>query len=137
MEKMRATDAQCLYCGQQAVVMVAEGKEYTRAELDRIATMDCTCAGAEDEKKVKSKIKDAQDAIEMVLAKKNKKTVAQVMLAAVDGMARDRIKKVSINIDGKTTCSMYQKNGKIIVESRWTEVEYSDGEAQDEIDTAE
>lgn len=27
------------------------------------------------------------------------------------------------------TCSMYQKGGKIIVESRRTEVEYSDGEA--------
>lgn len=65
----------------------------------------------------------------MILAKKNEKTVAQVMLAAVDGMARDRIKKVSINIDGETTCSMYQKGGKIIVESRRTEVEYSDGEA--------
>lgn len=127
--KLVARDAVCMYCGQQAVVMVAEGKEYTEAELNKIATMDCTCAGAEDEKKIQSKKTDAQDAIEMILAKKNKKTVAQVMMAAVDGMARDRIKKVSINIDGETTCSMYQKGGKIIVESRRTEVEYSDGEA--------
>lgn len=127
--KLVARDAVCMYCGQQAVVMVAEGKEYTEAELNKIATMDCTCVGAEAEKKIESKKTDAQDAIEMILAKKNKKTVAQVMLAAVDGMARDRIKKVSINIDGETTCSMYQKGGKIIVESRRTEVEYSDGEA--------
>lgn len=53
--KLVARDAVCMYCGQQAVVMVAEGKEYTEAELNKIATMDCTCAGAEDEKKIESK----------------------------------------------------------------------------------
>ena len=35
--KLVARDAVCMYCGQQAVVMVAEGKEYTEAELNKIA----------------------------------------------------------------------------------------------------
>lgn len=131
MTDMMPVNAICQYCGQSCVVMVKPGKEYTDEELNRIATSECTCAGAEDENKVRSRINDANDAIDMVLAKKNKKTVAKIMLAAVDAMARDRIKKVSINIDGETNCSMYMKGKKIIVESRRTEVEYSDGEAED------
>lgn len=132
MAEMVPVNGVCKYCGQNRVVMAPEGKEYTPEELDRIASAECDCSGAEEEAVVRKKKTDAADAIESILMKKNRKTVGNIMLAAVDAIARDRIKKVSINVDGESVCSMYIKGKKIIVESRQTKVEYSDGEAQDE-----
>lgn len=124
-------DGVCKYCGQVMIVSVPEGRHYSQEEIDRMATMDCTCPGGEAEAVIQKRVNDAAEAIDRVLAKKNKKTVAQIMLGAVDALARDRVKKISVNIDGGTTCSMYLKNKKIIVEARTTEVECSDGEPEE------
>ena len=128
MASMRSKTGTCKYCRQYKVVQVPKDKEYTQEELDDIATAECDCDGAEEEAKVRGKIKAAMDSIDRILVKRQKKDIAPVMQSAVELMARGKIKKVSINIDGDTTCSMYGKGSKIVVESRQTLVECSDGE---------
>ena len=127
MASMRSMTGTCKYCKQYKVVQVPKGKEYTQEEVNNIATAECDCEGAEEEAKIQSRIKGAMESIDRILIKKDKKIIAPVMQSAVELMARERIKKLSINIDGESTCSMYIKGSKIVVESRRTEVECSDG----------
>ena len=56
------------------------------------------------------------------------KNVKRVVVES--GITLDAIQSGSINIDGDTTCSMYAKGSKIVVETRQTLVECSDGEME-------
>lgn len=129
---MIAKTGTCSFCGQFETVMVPEGKVFTQEELDAIASAECVCSAAEEEREIRC-IKDAaRDSIEKILASKNRNTAAAILTAAVDPIARKKCKKVSVNMDGELVCSMYMKGRKVIVEARQTMVEYSDGEAVDE-----
>jgi hypothetical protein len=112
--------------------MVPDGKEFSEEELNAIAGTECNCSAAEEEREI-GNIKDAAaESIEKILVKKERSTAAGILSAAIDPIARKKVKKVSVNMDGELVCSMYMKGKKIIVEARQTMVEYSDGEAIDE-----
>jgi len=129
---MNAKTGMCQFCGQLLTVMVPDGKDFTEEELNTIAAAECTCSKAEEEREISS-IKDAaRESIERILDKKNRRTAAAILTAAVDPIARKKCKKVSVNMDGELVCSMYMKGKRVIVEARQTMVEYSDGEAVDE-----
>lgn len=83
----------CKWCGQTRTVMRVP-VETTQEEMDKIASSECNCEGAE-------------------------------------AVARKYVKKITVNVDGMLTASMYLSSGKIIVESRKTEVYQSDGELED------
>ena len=52
--------------------------------------------------------------------------------AGVEQVARGYAKKVSVNVDGMLTASMYRSGDRIVVESRKTEVYIADGETVDD-----
>ena len=129
---MKAKTGICRFCGQLRTVMVPDGKEFSEEELNAIAGTECNCSAAEEEREI-GNIKDAAaESIEKILVKKEGSTAAGILSAAIDPIARKKVKKVSVNMDGELVCSMYMKGKKIIVEARQTMVEYSDGEAIDE-----
>ena len=129
---MKAKTGICRFCGQLRTVMVLDGKEFSEEELNAIAGTECNCSAAEEEREI-GNIKDAAaESIEKILVKKERSTAAGILSAAIDPIARKKVKKVSVNMDGELVCSMYMKGKKIIVEARQTMVEYSDGEAIDE-----
>lgn len=129
---MKAKTGICRFCGQLRTVMVPDGKEFSEEELNAIAGTECNCSTAEEEREI-GNIKDAAaESIEKILVKKERSTAAGILSAAIDPIARKKVKKVSVNMDGELVCSMYMKGKKIIVEARQTMVEYSDGEAIDE-----
>lgn len=129
---MKAKTGTCRFCGQIRTVMVPNGKVFTEEELDAIAGTECNCSAAEEEREI-GNIKDAaSESIERILVKRERSTAAGILSAAIDPIARKKVKKVSVNMDGELVCSMYMKGKKIIVEARQTMVEYSDGEAVDE-----
>lgn len=131
-DKMQAKTGTCRFCGQIRTVMVPDGKKFTEEELDAIAGTECNCSAAEEEREI-GNVKDAaRESIERILVKRERGTAAAILSAAVDPMARKKVKKVSVNMDGELVCSMYMKGKKVIVEARQTMVEYSDGEAVDE-----
>ena len=129
---MKAKTGICRFCGQLRTVMVPDGKEFSEEELNAIAGTECNCSAAEEEREI-GNIKDAAaESIEKILVKKERSTAAGILSAAIDPIARKKVKKVSVNMDGELVCSMYMKGKKIIVEAQQTMVEYSDGEAIDE-----
>jgi hypothetical protein len=129
---MKTVSGICRFCKQIAVVQIPDDKEFDQKRIDDIASSECKCTGAQEERKIGYLADDARSGIRRILEDKDQISAAKIMLSAVDPVARGRIKKVSVNIDGEMTCSMYLKSARIIVESRRTLVEYSDGETIEE-----
>lgn len=126
---MRAETGTCKWCGQVRTVMVPEDKELTREGLDRIASAECDCEGAATERRVKEVSLQARRSIETLL--EDQQTPAAILRQGVDGVARGKIKKISVNVDGYITCSMWKgKTGSLVIEKREITVEQSEGDEE-------
>lgn len=120
----------CKWCGQALAIMKAP-ENATQDELDRIASDECTCDGANKERKIREMISTAESSILKVVTKRAP-GAAQILEAGVEQVARGYAKKVSVNVDGMLTASMYRSGDRIVVESRKTEVYIADGETVDD-----
>ena len=71
----------------------------------------------------------------MTLADRHRRHAAEVMTAGLKALCSGRLKKITAQIDSKTTATMYlakaEKDTRVIVECKTTVTEWSDGE-QDE-----
>ena len=125
----------CRFCGQMRVVWANDPDEYSQDDLDRIASFECNCPGAEREAKRDALIQDGKEAIRLTLEDKHRGHAATVMLAGLEALTSGRLKKISVQIDSETTASMYiakvEKDTRVKVECRTTILEWSDGN-QDE-----
>jgi len=128
--KYRNVTGTCRWCGQIRTIMKAP-ENATQDELDRIASDECTCDGANKERKIREMISTAESSILKVVTKRAP-GAAQILEAGVEQVARGYAKKVSVNVDGMLTASMYRSGDRIVVESRKTEVYIADGETVDD-----
>ncbi len=119
----------CKWCGQTRTVMRVP-VETTQEEMDKIASSECNCEGAEKEREVEYLISTAGASIRKIVQKRSP-DAARILQAGAEAVARKYVKKITVNVDGMLTASMYLSSGKIIVESRKTEVYQSDGELED------
>lgn len=87
----------CKFCGQVRMVRYAEGK--TQEDLDRIATSECSCEGAERERAAAHQESKAQNAIRKVIAQRFPDAAA-VLTVAAGPAARGKIKSVVIGLGG-------------------------------------
>ena len=125
----------CRYCGQMRAVWVKNPDEYSQEDIDKIASSECSCPGAEREEKKRQLMNSGMDAIRMTLEEKHRKNAEKVMMAGLEFLCSGRLKKITVKIDEDTTATMYlakiEKDTRVIVECRTTVLEWSDGE-QDE-----
>ena len=125
----------CRFCGQMRVVWTNDPDEYSQDDLDRIASFECNCPGAEREAKRDALIQDGKEAIRLTLEDRHRGHAAAVMLAGLEALTSGRLKKISVQIAPGTTASMYiakvEKDTRVKVECRTTVLEWSDGN-QDE-----
>ena len=132
---MQECTGTCRFCGQMRVVWAKDPGEYSQEDLDRIASFECNCPGAEREAKRDALIQDGKEAIRLTLEDKHRGHAAAVMLAGLEALTSGRLKKISVQIDSETTASMYiakvEKDTRVKVECRTTILEWSDGN-QDE-----
>lgn len=132
---MKGCMGTCAYCFQMRTVWADNPDEYSQEDIDRIATMECNCPGAEREAKRDALIASGKDAIWMTLENRHRGHAAGVMLAGLEALTSGRLKKITVQIDKETTATMFiakvEKDTRVIVECRTTVMEWSDG-TQDE-----
>lgn len=85
----------CRFCGQVRMIRYAEGK--TQEDLDRIASDECNCEGAQREQKAQYEESKAKTAIRKVIGQRFP-DAAEVLLKAAGPAAREKIKSVSIGL---------------------------------------
>lgn len=101
----------CRFCGQVRMVRYAEGK--TQEDLDRIATDECNCEGAQREQKAQYEENKAKTAIRKVIAQRFPDAAA-VLLTAAGPAAHGKIKSVAIGIGGGAKATLVLgKNGEL------------------------
>lgn len=99
----------CRFCGQYRTVQFAEGK--TQGDLDEIATSECSCEGAEMERKIQYMKSKANTAIEKIIIGRYEST-GKAMQAILDDMARGRIKTFQVaEADGVKSSMRLTKSG--------------------------
>lgn len=132
---MQECTGTCRFCGQMRVVWAKDPGEYSQEDLDRIASSECDCPGAEREAKRDALISDGKEAIRLTLLDRHRGHAGEVMLAGLKALASGRLKKISVQIDSETTATMFlakvDKDVRVFVECSTTVREWSDGN-QDE-----
>lgn len=132
---MNGVTGTCKYCSQMRTVWVKDPAEYSQDDIDKIASSECSCPGAEKESKKNQLMSSGKDAIRMTLEERHRKNAAKIMEAGLESVCSGRIKKITVQIDSETTATMLLAKAKndtrVIVECRTTVTEWSDGE-QDE-----
>lgn len=119
----------CRFCGQSRIVAAAPD-DATQDLLDQIATDECDCDGATQEQSIRYLVDRAEWSINRIVAKRTS-AAAAILRAGAEAVARRQIKKISVNVDGAMTASLYLSGAKIVAECRKTEVYVSDGELED------
>ena len=104
----------CHYCGQMRAVWVKNPDEYSQEDIDKIASSECSCPGAEREEKKRQLMNSGMDAIRLTLEEKHRKNAAKVMMAGLEFLCSGRLKKITIKIDEDTTATMYLANTRCI-----------------------
>lgn len=121
----------CKYCGQvKTIDRVPEGA--TEEERNRIATDECDCPGAKEEKKIEHIISRGKRAVDKCVAKDDPH-IAELFNLAVEGIARGTFADISINSMQGVKYSMTWKKDCILVQARRVEITESDGETVDAI----
>ncbi len=132
---MHDMTGECQFCHQLRTVWVSDPAEYSEEDLNKIATSECDCPGAEKAGKRDALVSSGQEAVRLTLTNRHRGHAAEIMNAGLKALCSGRIKKISVQIDKETTATMYlakvEKDTRVMVECRTTVLEWSDGE-QDE-----
>lgn len=103
----------CVYCGQTQ--MVVGGDDLTPEEVDKLATLQCNCEGAQMVQKIEQK-KTYAEANVRKLFDDDGKAAVDVMLRAVDPLARRQIVKLSLTTIEGVKATLTAKENSIKVE---------------------
>ncbi len=106
----------CIYCGQTRMVKVPLDADEN--DINREATMRCSCEGAVRYQEVETNINVAQQFIEKELAAPDQ--VKEVLKILSDMVGRDQIDKAVIKL-GKTTYTVKESKYKVDVEKKVVE----------------
>ncbi len=58
-EKIQPTA--CPYCGQLVTVVIPDNENYSEAELNRMATLECSCPAGRQQRAIRDQIEEAQN----------------------------------------------------------------------------
>ncbi|MCR4739152.1 MAG: hypothetical protein K5886_02695 [Lachnospiraceae bacterium] len=99
----------CKYCKQGRAVQIGEDQIYSQADLDNIASSECTCDGARHAQEKENRIRRAKDAIDKITVD-GEKEVGDFLKSALSLLADHKIKKLSVNINGIVTYTVLRGN---------------------------
>lgn len=121
---MKAVQGTCKFCGQIVMLQVGEDRQLTQGDLDNIASQECDCDGAAAEREIIAAEMAARNNINRIYKDDICRAAAGIMLNAVDNVARGYLKKISININGRVTATMWRiPSGAVVVERRETTID--------------
>lgn len=120
----------CKYCGNSRIIQATEGM--SEEDINNQASYECDCDGAKEERDIQYLISTGEKSLKAIVGKRSK-ALEKTLMPFIELIARKKIKKISVNLDGITTASIYAASSgkKIAVETRETVIEYADGETAD------
>lgn len=65
-EKIQPTA--CPYCGQLVTVVIPDGKDYSEADLNREAVLECSCPAGRQQRAIRDQIEEAQNNFSLLSA---------------------------------------------------------------------
>lgn len=118
---MKTATGVCKFCGQNAVLEVPE--EFTQEMIDEEAVKKCDCPEAQAFTKQQEEIATAEGMIrEFFEDREGMQAVKDILLSAVEPLARSEIGSISISKNGYTGSMKPTKDG-IKVSLKYTTVE--------------
>ncbi len=125
---MKSANGTCKYCGQVRIVKVPEKKDLPEEVLDQIATDECDCDRAKQQRERAEKIERAEITIENMAPEKEKQA-ADIMKAALPEIVDLRIRKISISVSSDVSYTLSRgKDGEVKI--RRQEIIVSEDEAE-------
>lgn len=108
----------CEYCGQTVAVKIPEEMEddYDQKALDFLATHNCTCKEGDAARKQAIEIESAKNTIQLYTENVHEECVRDIMLEAVEKIARSEIKSLTIKLWSGATYKMTEKDGHVLTE---------------------
>lgn len=130
---MKTETGTCRYCGQIRIVKVPGEIDFTQEELDKIASQECTCAGAVDVRNREYAIRRGCEVIDMM---ETTEEVADLLKRTCAAIGRGQIEKAQIRVNPQLVYVQERKSGWINTQRRFTRVIAMNG-TEPEIDRAE
>lgn len=115
---MKQYQACCSYCGQMQIISAGEGMK--GEELNKLATMQCTCEEALAFQKVEQKKTYAEANIKQLFAEDGK-AFTDVMIAAAGSLASKSIKKMTLVNQQGIRATLTAKENTIKIERTFTD----------------
>lgn len=108
----------CEYCGQTVAVKIPEEREddYDQDALNFLATQNCSCKEGDSARKQRIEIESAKNTIDLYTKNVKEECVRDIMMAAVEKIARAEIKSLTLKLWNGATYKMTEKDGHVLTE---------------------
>ena len=108
----------CEYCGQTVAVKIPEEREddYDQDALNFLATQNCSCKEGDSARKQRIEIESAKSTIDLYTKNVKEECVRDIMMAAVEKIARAEIKSLTLKLWNGATYKMTEKDGHVLTE---------------------
>lgn len=105
--KIKKVTGFCKFCDQGRLVAVPDNKEFTQDELNQIATDECECLKAKEERERAEMLERAEYYIDN-LVPDSEEHVKPLLMGVLPQLLDRKLKKMSLNIDGRITYAIYR-----------------------------
>lgn len=108
----------CEYCGQQVALQIPEWREddFDQDALNFLATQNCSCKEGDSARKQRIEIESAKNTIDLYTKNVKEECVRDIMMAAVEKIARAEIKSLTLKLWNGATYKMTEKDGHVLTE---------------------
>lgn len=108
----------CEYCGQQVALQIPEWREddFDQDALNFMATQNCSCKEGDSARKQRIEIESAKSTIDLYTKNVKEECVRDIMMAAVEKIARAEIKSLTLKLQSGATYKMTEKDGHVLTE---------------------
>lgn len=107
----------CDFCNQARLVSVSGNREWTEDELNRIATDECECARAKEQRERDEKLKRAELYINNLVTDDHE-DIKHLLIEVVPLLLDHKLKKCTVNIDGAVTYTVFRGNDDAVIAQR-------------------
>ena len=115
--KLKQETGFCRFCTQGRIVKVPEDREFTQEELDLIASDECECPQAEEYRSRQDKIERAELYISNLVTNDHD-SIKGLLVEMVPLIMDRKMKKCTVNIDGRVSYTIYAGKDNAIVAQR-------------------
>lgn len=107
----------CDFCNQARLVSVQDTRKWTENELNMIATDECECIRAKEQREREEKLKRAELYINNLVTDDHE-DIKHLLIEVVPLLLDHKLKKCTVNIDGAVTYTVFRGNDDAVIAQR-------------------